>query len=81
MGRWIIWPQTAFVNEQKLRGWFSDAIANEEIEFDGDPNTVELNLICNMLGDAGLVTFAREGVDLTDQARAEAAQLEAEYGP
>ena len=83
-GRWIIYPETQFVSEERLLGWFRDAIANEEISYDGDPTFVHIDEVCEILADAGIVTFAKRDADeeaLREKAHREAAELETETDP
>jgi len=64
-GRWIIYPETKFVPETKLRVMLTDAIDNGEVSNDISVNEVyamPLYEVCNILSDIGSVTF----VDVTE---------------
>ncbi len=84
-GRWIIWPATRFVPEKTLRSWLSDAIANEEVSFEEDINSLSLEEVCDILADAGIATFSKirdqNDASMRECSRMEAEDCAAEYDP
>lgn len=60
---WIIYPETRQVGEATLRGWLADDIANEDVDFDGDPQTADIETVMELLSDTGKVTFASHDAD------------------
>jgi hypothetical protein len=59
---YILYPDTYWVGERKVRAWLSDAIANGEC--DGctlDPQTADIEDVIAELHDTGNVTFAAFG--------------------
>jgi hypothetical protein len=65
----IIWPERRMVPTETLRNWFSDAVANGEIDAEESDGT--LYQMCRALESAGIVTLADGWKDAVAEATEE----------
>ena len=52
----IIWPERRFVSEDKIRVWYSDAVANGEAE---ETDLTEVEEMARELSSIGHITLGR----------------------
>lgn len=55
----LLYPERKTVDGNKILGWFADAVANKEVDYDGDPSEVNPDEAARLLEDAGLITVGR----------------------
>jgi len=55
---YIIWPERRFVSEETIAMWFSDALANEEIDAEL-ARVTDPEMMARELHYAGLITLGR----------------------
>lgn len=55
----LLYPERKTVDGAKILGWFADAVANKEVEYDGDVSEVGPDEAARMLEDAGIITVGR----------------------